>query len=67
METAALRTPIITLIHITRTRAKQILSPCVIPLQVASLEGLDFNPIQPNVGTNDKNLMLKLSHENNQY
>ena len=35
MEHAGLRTPIMMLRHITRARAKQILSPCVIALQVA--------------------------------
>jgi hypothetical protein len=35
VEPAGLRTPIIMLRHTARTRAKQILSPCVIVLQVA--------------------------------
>jgi hypothetical protein len=35
VEPVGLRTPIIMLRHITRARAKQILSPCVIALQVA--------------------------------
>jgi hypothetical protein len=44
VEPAGLRTPIIMLRHITRTSAKQILSPFVIALQVALVGGLNLSP-----------------------
>jgi hypothetical protein len=42
VEPAGLRTPIIMLRHIARTRAKQILSPCVIVLQVALARAIEL-------------------------
>ena len=43
MEHAGLRTLIIMLRHITRARAKQILSPCVIVLQVALAHAIELS------------------------